>query len=121
MKGWGETAETKEPAPELGKEARPGWARGEKTGQERKRVELDRFLRDLHRLLRLASLLPAGSPDLSSLSLAVSRTTGEQPSPVPAHLHSQDRGGGNPLGTAFLDGVLPCSSTWGFQMPLPPD
>lgn len=30
MKGWGDMTETKEPAPELGKGARPDWARGEK-------------------------------------------------------------------------------------------
>uniref|UniRef100_A0A8C9JI12 RELB proto-onco, NF-kB subunit n=1 Tax=Panthera tigris altaica TaxID=74533 RepID=A0A8C9JI12_PANTA len=38
-----------------------------------------------------------GSADLSSLSLAVSRTTGEQPSTVPAHLRPQDGGGGRPV------------------------
>ena len=43
----------------------------------------------LHHLLKHASF-PAGSADLSSLSLAVSRTTGEQPSTVAARLHAQD-------------------------------
>lgn len=46
-----------------------------------------------HHLLRHASI-PAGAADLSSLSLAVSRTTGEKPSTVPAHLHAQDGAGG---------------------------
>lgn len=80
-------------AHELGKEARPD-SLGDKgldpkeRGQERKGAGLE-ILWALHHLLRLASF-PAGSTDLSSLSLGVSRTTGEQPSIVPARLHAQD-------------------------------
>ncbi|XP_008584831.1 PREDICTED: transcription factor RelB [Galeopterus variegatus] len=42
-----------------------------------------------------------GSADLSSLSLTVSRTTGEEPSTVPARLHAQDGGGGRPVEKAL--------------------
>uniref|UniRef100_A0A7N5JXN0 RelB leucine zipper domain-containing protein n=1 Tax=Ailuropoda melanoleuca TaxID=9646 RepID=A0A7N5JXN0_AILME len=55
-----------------------------------------------------------GSADLSSLSLAVSRTTGEQPSTVPAHPRAQDGGGGNPVEAALgtpLSGVSPRSTS----------
>lgn len=57
----------------------------------------------------MTSSLPAGSADLSSLSLAVSRTTGEQPSAVPARLRAQDGGGGRPV-----EAALGMPLVWGF-------